>query len=67
MTKQKESERDDLIAEYNNRRRWIGDKFANNESLQHAFPRYAEKGWSTSDLRRKVKDLKFFSKDSAID
>lgn len=60
MTKQKESERDDLIAEYNNRRRWVGDKLSGNESLIRAFPRYADKGWSTSDLRRKIRDMQFF-------
>jgi hypothetical protein len=63
MTKQKESERDDLISEYNNRRRWVGDKLSGNESLQVAFPRYASKNWSTSDLRRKIRDLNFFGRD----
>jgi hypothetical protein len=63
MTKQKVSERDDLLAEYNNRRRWLGDKLSDNESLQRAFPRYADKGWSVSDLRRKIRDIQFFGKD----
>jgi hypothetical protein len=63
MTKQKESERDDLISEYNNRRRWIGNKFSNNESLQIAFPRYADKGWSISIIRKKIRDMKFFDGD----
>lgn len=63
MTKQKESERDDLISEYNNRSRWVGDKFSGNDSLQTTFPRYADKGWSTSDLKRKIRDLNFFGKE----
>ena len=62
MTRQKTSERDDLMSEYNNKRRWIGDKLSDNESLIRAFPRYADKGWSTGDLRRKIRDMQFFGK-----
>lgn len=62
MTRQKSDEKDELIDEYNNRRRWIGNDFANNDSLQKAFPRYADRGWSLSEIKRKVKDLKYFGK-----
>jgi len=62
MTRQKASERDELIDEYNNRRRWLGDDLANNQSLQNAFPRYADRSWSVTILKRKIKDINFFRK-----
>ena len=62
MTKRKVNEKDELFDEYNNRRRWIGNDFSNNDSLQKAFPRYADRSWSLSEIKRKVKDLKFFGK-----
>jgi hypothetical protein len=62
MTKQKTCEKVELITEYNNRRRWLGDDLANNQSLQNAFPRYADKNWSVTILKRKIKDINFFKK-----
>jgi hypothetical protein len=62
MTKRKANEKDDLMDEYNNRRRWIGNDFADNESLKKAFPRYADRSWSASDVKKKIRDLKYFGK-----
>jgi hypothetical protein len=60
MTKRKANEKDELIDEYNNRRRWIGNDFDNNKSLQNAFPRYADRSWSVAILKRKIKDMNYF-------
>jgi hypothetical protein len=62
MTRQKANEKDDLIDEYNNRRRWIGNDFEGNKSLQSAFPRYADRSWSITAIKKKIKDMNFFRK-----
>lgn len=62
LTRRKIDERDELIDEYNNRRRWLGNYLKGNESLQKAYPRYADRSWSVTILKRKIKDINFFRK-----
>ena len=60
MTKRKPNEKDELVDEYNNRRRWASLDINKNKSLQHGFPQYADRSWTITELKRKIKDIRFF-------